>query len=104
MTEFEQAHADFIKQLSDDEKGQFLQVNTSEDLLEGLQKLERFSKNHKKWTKLCNAVRKCSDKLDPYFAVISITVQSHPEWAAIAWGAFRLVLLVSQPLRNPRSR
>ncbi|ORY10382.1 hypothetical protein BCR34DRAFT_566803 [Clohesyomyces aquaticus] len=95
MNEFQQAHAEFLDKLTDEEKGSFLQVKTSKELLEGLQKFSQFSKNKTKWTNLCNRVRGCSDKLNPYFSVISITVQSHPEWAAIAWGAFRLVLLLA---------
>ena len=101
MTEFKQAHAEFLGQLSDEEKRQFLQIKTSKELLEGLEKLGQFPKSNKKWTKVCNSVKKCSDKLNPYFAVVSVTVQSHPEWAAIAWGAFRLVLLVSRLWKYP---
>jgi hypothetical protein len=37
-----------------------------------------------------------SDSLKHYFDVIGILVQSHPEYAALAWGAFRLVLQARQ--------
>ena len=39
-------------------------------------------------------IKALSDKLEPYFEVIQIVIQSNPEWTAIAWGAFRLILQV----------
>jgi hypothetical protein len=98
MNEFEQARIAFLSQLTDDEKRRFSTVAHSEHLLRELDQLGQFANNKVKWTKLCNGVKRCSDKLNPYFAIVSITVQSHPEIASIVWGAFRLVLLVS-PLR-----
>ena len=35
-------------------------------------------------------------RMEPYFKVIDILVQSHPDWASIVWGAIRLVFTVSQ--------
>ncbi|RSL87483.1 hypothetical protein CDV31_016241 [Fusarium ambrosium] len=37
-------------------------------------------------------VRTFSNRLEPYFATIGVFVQSHPEFAAVAWGAVRLIL------------
>jgi hypothetical protein len=39
-------------------------------------------------------VKTFNDALSPYFEVVSIAIQSHPEIAAIAWGTLRLVLQV----------
>jgi hypothetical protein len=33
--------------------------------------------------------------LGPFFEVVNLFVSSHPEFAAIAWGAIRLVFVVS---------
>jgi hypothetical protein len=37
---------------------------------------------------------KLADTLGPYFEVVNIYVQSHPEYAALVWGTLRLILLV----------
>ena len=40
------------------------------------------------------SVKSFSDALEPYFESLGILVQSHPEYAALVWGAFRLVFQV----------
>jgi hypothetical protein len=100
MDEFEQARDAFLAQVSDEEKAQFAQVKSTKDFLEGIKEFEQYAKNKKKWAKVLRGVQKCSEKLEPYFAVLGIFVSSHPEWAAIAWGAFRLVLQVSRCLSD----
>jgi hypothetical protein len=92
------AHSEFLDELTNDEKKQFARIETYENFLSELQKFGQFANQHRKWTSLCNAVQKCSEQLSPYFEVVGIAVQSHPEWAALAWGSFRLVLLVSERL------
>lgn len=37
---------------------------------------------------------KLADTLGPYFEVVNIYVQSHPEYAALVWGTLRFILLV----------
>jgi hypothetical protein len=44
-----------------------------------------------------NGVTKIADCLKPYFEVIDVLVSSHPEYAAVIWGALRLVFQVSHP-------
>jgi hypothetical protein len=96
MAEFEQAQKEFLDQLSEEEKRQFVPIKDSQAFLSELQKLGQFAKSNRKWTKLFRTVQRCGECLAPYFDVVGITVQSHPEWAAIAWGSFRLVLLVNK--------
>jgi hypothetical protein len=96
MTEFDQAHEEFLNQLSDEEKKQFAPVKDSQTFLKELHNLGQFAKNNRKWTKLFRSIQKCGDHLAPYFDVVGIVVQSHPEWSAIAWGSFRLVLMVRE--------
>ncbi|OAL52436.1 hypothetical protein IQ07DRAFT_598053 [Pyrenochaeta sp. DS3sAY3a] len=93
--DFKSAHAEFLDELAHEEKKQFTKIDTYESFLTELQKFQQFPKKHKKWTGLCNAVQKCSEQLQPYFEVVGIAVQSHPEWAALAWGSLRLVLLLA---------
>jgi hypothetical protein len=99
MAEFERAHKNFLDQLSEEEKKQFAPIQDSKTFLSEVQNLGQSTKA-RKWTKLFTAIQKCSQCLTPYFEVVGIMVQSHPEWAAIAWGSFRLVLSASQLQQN----
>jgi hypothetical protein len=94
MAEFERAHIDFLDQLSEEETKQFAPIKDSKTFLSEIQNLGQSTKS-RKWIKLFTAIKKCSQCLDPYFEVVGIVVQSHPEWAAIVWGSFRLVLSAS---------
>jgi hypothetical protein len=95
MAEFQQAHTEFLNQLSDEEKKQYITVTTPQGFLAALQNLGNFPKSNKKWTKLLGSVQRCGDCLQPYFEVVGIAIQSHPEFAALAWSSFRLAILVS---------
>ena len=97
MAEFVQAHKEFLDQLSDEEKKQFTPIKDSQTFLSEAKNLGQFAKSNRKWTRLFRTIQRCSDCLTPYFNVVGITVQSHPECAALAWGSFRLVLLASRP-------
>lgn len=93
MAEFQQAHKDFLAQLSDEEKKQFAPIKDGKTFLTEVSKLGQATKA-RKWTKLFRTISRCSENLATYFDVAGILVQSHPEFAAIAWGSFRLVLSV----------
>ena len=51
-------------------------------------------KNNRKLSGLCRKVERFASAFAPFFDVIGIFVQSNPEFAALAWGAIRLVFLV----------
>jgi len=40
---------------------------------------------------------------EPYFKIVEIMIGSHPEYAAIAWGAVRLLFQVSHPTNITRA-
>jgi hypothetical protein len=42
----------------------------------------------------CQAIDKFSRTMKPYFDVVDTLVSSHPEYAAILWGAVKLVCQV----------
>jgi hypothetical protein len=92
---FNRARDDFLEQLSEQEKAQFVNVNTAQELLDGLKNLAVLPKHRQKWTKLLGAVDRCSRQLEPYFGALGMIAQSYPEWTASAWGAFRIILQVS---------
>jgi hypothetical protein len=56
--------------------------------------LEVVSKNRVRGRRFMARIKALSDALAPYFDVVGITVQSNPEYAALAWGGIRLVLQV----------
>ena len=43
----------------------------------------------------CSRIESFRGAIEPYFKVVDIVVSSHPEWAALVWGAVRLVFTVS---------
>jgi len=47
-------------------------------------------------SRCCQAVNRASRRLQPYFDIIGIFCQSHPEYSCLGWGAIRLVFLVSK--------
>ncbi|OAL44689.1 hypothetical protein IQ07DRAFT_235234 [Pyrenochaeta sp. DS3sAY3a] len=94
MAEFEQAHQRFLAQLSDEEKQQFSPIKDYTTFKAVILKLSE-SKKSSKFTKLLNVVNKCGQSLASYFEVVGIVVQSHPEWAGLAWGSLRLILALA---------
>jgi hypothetical protein len=94
MADFEQAHQRFLAQLSDEEKQQFSPIKNYQAFQAEIVKLSQSTKS-RKFTQLFAVINKCGQSLASYFDVVGIVVQSHPEWAALAWGSFRLILAVS---------
>ena len=52
----------------------------------------------KKLLATCKVIERFAKVWSPFFDIIGIFVSSHPEYAAVAWGAIRLVFLVSAKL------
>ena len=63
-------------------------------LLKHIEGFAVFKSNHPKISQTLEHIKTFSDRLEPYFEVGTIVLQTHPEWTAIAWGAFRLILKV----------
>lgn len=93
-TVFKNARDRFFQHLSSEERAAFTRINSPAELLLDFKRLQTFIKDDSRWMKVFSAVKNCSDQLQPYFDIVGIVIQSHPEWAAIAWGALRLVLQV----------
>jgi hypothetical protein len=92
---FEEALDQFRASLAPQEQSIFTQCSSPEELIRHVENLESIKKIQKRGA-LMQRVKTFSDSLRHYFDVIGILVQSHPEYAALAWGAFRLVLQVRQ--------
>ena len=55
----------------------------------------RTLKEKRKLLASCEAISSFAKGWSPFFDIINLFVSSHPEFAGIAWGAIRLVFLVS---------
>ena len=89
---FKKARDCFMEKLHDDEKATFVHVTSSEQLLADLTNLQH-SKDSSPWIKIISAVNACSERLQPYFDIVTIVCQSSA-WAAVGWCALRLALKV----------
>ena len=93
---FKHARDHFCQRLSGKDREVFAQISTSSELLDDFKKLQATFKDGQRWTKIFSAVKACNDVLQPYFKIVEIIIQSHPEWAAVVWGAIRLISQVLQ--------
>lgn len=91
---FEEARQEFLASLSERERHMLHQNGTADQMIESMRKLDDGSKG-RSWTRrVLRCVNSLRDTLEPYFKVVDILVQSHPEYAALVWGSVRLVFQV----------
>jgi hypothetical protein len=91
---FEDVIQNFRNSLSSQEKTMFKEFHNPRDMLHDLQTKCKEVRNGRKLSKLCHVIERFASAWEPFFEVTSIFIQSHPEFAGIAWGAIRLVFLV----------
>ena len=92
---FAVAATDFRNGLSEDQRERF---QLFDDPCEMIKDLKEHIKRHSKRSRLlaaCSRIESFRAAIEPYFKVVDIVVSSHPEWAAIVWGAVRLIFTVS---------
>jgi hypothetical protein len=65
-----------------------------------VKKLDALSQKQQKTrlSRVLNCIQKFNERIEPYFQVVGIFVQSNPEYAAIFWGSLRLLLQVYIPI------
>lgn len=98
---FEKAKDSFLAVLSPGEIATLTSLTgpTTPDVL--MDEAKRITERFKDKSRSFRAYAQVSafgESIRPYFEVLGIVVSSHPTWAAIAWGALRLILQVSQRL------
>ncbi|KAJ5428580.1 hypothetical protein N7445_010034 [Penicillium cf. griseofulvum] len=91
---FEDVIQNFQNSLSSQEKSIFKEFHNPRDMLHDLQTKCKEVRNGRKLSKLCHVIERFASAWEPFFEVTSIFVQTHPEFAGIAWGAIRLVFLL----------
>jgi len=91
---FDHARDAFLASLSEKDRKLYSPCASSSELLAGIGKLEAITKQKTRGRKHLQAIREFSDNLAPYFRLVDIFVSSNPQYAALCWGAVRLVLQV----------
>lgn len=92
---FLQAQRQFLDSIPEEEKSRYSTSSSAEDLLQDLRKILADAKTFEQKrtaSVLLKRIKTLSDSLEPYFRIVEIVIQSNPEFAAIAWGAFRLIV------------
>lgn len=102
---FEDARDRFWETLSDEDRSRYSVCASSRDLIDGLYNLDIVAGNGQKsrGARVLKAIKSFSDRLKPFFNVISTYIQADPSPSAFVWGSIRLVLQVS-PKLGPRRR
>ncbi|KAI1325265.1 hypothetical protein F5Y16DRAFT_378365 [Xylariaceae sp. FL0255] len=89
---FLKARDTFLLSVSASERQLYSKCSSSDELLKELESFAHLKNSHGRWSRCFKRIQKFTDHLTPYFEVMELFVSSHPEWAAIAWGALRLIL------------
>jgi hypothetical protein len=92
---FLQARDEFLSSLQPSHQSLFKECTSSQELVKEVESFMGFADKHPRLRRhVLVKVKKLSDSLQPYFDVLGIIVQSHPEYAAIFYGGIRLLFQV----------
>lgn len=94
---FERVRDDFLQSLPPAERRLFASLPSSGQLLDEVRQWNVIQKHRFKAVRMLSNIKKFSDGMEPYFAIIGLFVSSHPQFAALTWGGLRLVLKVGLP-------
>lgn len=91
---FVKARDSFLDSISEQEKQHLQRVQSPDQLIKVLKAPKQWSKDKNAWIRATEKISSFSERLQPYFDVITIVLQSQPEWSMIAWGSIYLMLKV----------
>lgn len=83
---------EFEGSLGDQEHRTLKQCKTAEQFHDYITKMEVAGSEPRHLKRWLRSISNLSSRLEPYFKVVEILLQSNPRFAAFGWGAFRLVL------------
>lgn len=92
---FIEARDTFLASLQPRERTSFAKCSSAEQLIKEVQDNRSLSRNPSLLKRSISKMDSLNKALSPYFDAIGMFVQSNPEFTAIAWGAIRLALQVS---------
>jgi hypothetical protein len=93
---FETTAKRFLDDLSEEDKMSFQTLDNAEDMVVSIEQyvMQLKSQRTSRLLDACNKISQFSKNLEPFFKIVDIFISSHPDWAAIAWGAIRMVFQV----------
>ncbi|KAK7416638.1 hypothetical protein QQX98_005109 [Neonectria punicea] len=91
---FAQVAENFRNSLHDKEKKLFREFDSPARMIKELEAEVSTYQNGSKLARMCRKIDRFASTWAPFFAIISIFVQSNPEYSGVAWGAVRLVFLL----------
>ncbi|KAK7427391.1 hypothetical protein QQZ08_006160 [Neonectria magnoliae] len=91
---FAQVAENFRNSLHDKEKKLFREFDSPARMIKELEAEVSNYQNGSKLARMCRKIDRFASAWAPFFAIISIFVQSNPEYSGVAWGAIRLVFLL----------
>lgn len=94
---FDKSMAAFRDSLPPESQSHLIQCTNTESLILNIETIAYNFKNRSKVPRLiacCNTIKRFAQAWEPFFEVTTILISSHPEYAAFAWSAVRLVFLL----------
>ncbi|KAI8628018.1 hypothetical protein F5Y19DRAFT_439227 [Xylariaceae sp. FL1651] len=89
---FQNACKEFRDTLTEKDRELFKEFPNAESMLKAInQEAESHPVHKTRLTHCCKGIHSFANILSPFFEIVELFVQSHPEIAAIAWGSLRLV-------------
>ncbi|RPA75620.1 hypothetical protein BJ508DRAFT_311810 [Ascobolus immersus RN42] len=89
---FKDAMAKFLLPLGKQEMIWFKECKTPAEFQSYLGTVEALASSPRRGEPLLAKIHKLSSRLEPYFKIVEIILQTDPKWSSIAWGGFRLIL------------
>ncbi|KAF2728944.1 hypothetical protein EJ04DRAFT_580987 [Polyplosphaeria fusca] len=97
---FHKAKEAFIQSLGPRERSLFAKCDSVEELFDDARKIPELLKPKDRGSALLGKLAHFAERLKPYFEIVGIVVQSHPEFASLVWGAVRLLLQLAGNYAN----
>lgn len=80
---FAAAKDQFLQSISEKERLRFVECVSVEQVLTEVQTFNILKQDQRKHVVMIGHIHKFGASLQPYFKILNIVVQSHPEWSAI---------------------
>jgi hypothetical protein len=93
---FAAAATRFLADLSEEDKKSFQTLDNAGDMVVSIEQhiMHLNSPRTSRLQDACKKISRFGQALEPFFNIVDIFISSHPEWAAIVWGAIRMVFQV----------
>ncbi|KAH7146235.1 hypothetical protein EDB81DRAFT_934139 [Dactylonectria macrodidyma] len=86
-TSFTKARDRFLECLAKSDRDQYATCSSPNALIDEVRKFANFKDKCPRSARAVKCITTFCNRLEPYFETIGIFIQSHPEFAALAWGA-----------------